>query len=396
LEFNKKNVRAIMILIIFTVLLYMLATHLNYVIDAIVYIINVSKAVIAGLCMAFVMNVILNPVENVWFKFMKNSNKRFVRKMLRPVSIIVTFLVIIGFLSVVLLVIVPEISDTVTTLVTSIPRYLKEAVNWVEKTLASFNVATDFLPELTIDWDNVVSTITAYLADGSSNIINTATNITSSVVGGIFNAIFSFILAIYVLAQKEKLSAFLKRFMRAFLNKKLASRIVKVLTISNEMFTNFIRYQCLDALILGVLCFIGMSIFRFPYALVISVIVTLTALIPVVGAITGEIIGTLIIFTVSPLKGLLFLAFLLILQQLETSIIYPKVVGQSVGLPPVIVLSAVLIGGNIGGVFGALVATPISAVAYVLLKYSIAKRIKKKEEKEQLAAAKESGTPANQ
>lgn len=387
MEFNKKNVRAIMILITFTVLLWMIVTHLSYVFIGIRYIISASKAVIAGLCMAFVMNVIMKPVESTWLKFMDKSKRPFVKKLRRPLSIAITLIVIIGFLSIVLLVIIPEISDTVMTLVVNIPTYFNKAVVWVENTLESFNLATDFLPEMSIDWDNVIAKLTSYLADGSSVIINTATTITSSVVGGIFNAIFSFILAIYVIAQKEKISAFFKRFMRAFMNKKIAYGIVKVLTISNEMFTNFIRYQCLEALILGTLCFIGMSIFRFPYALVISVVVTLTALIPVVGAITGEVIGTLIIFTVSPLKGILFLAFLLALQQIETSFIYPKVVGQSVGLPAVIVLSTVLIGGNVGGVFGALVATPTSAVAYVLLKYVIAKRIHKKEQKEIAAAS---------
>lgn len=379
MEFNKKNVKAIIILITFTMLLWILGTHLQAVFNVFKYIYKICRPIITGLCIAFVLNVLLYPIENVWFKFIKNNKRPFVRKLTRPVGIVVTLLVIIAVLSLFILFIIPGISETVANLIVNIPTYISKAYAWFEQTLESFNLAADFLPNVKIDWDKFFDTINNYLSDGgSTDIINTATTITSSVFGGIVNALLSFVLAIYILAQKEKISKFAKSFMQAFLREKTAKRVTEICTIASKRFSNFIRYQCLEALILGTLCFILMLIFKFPYALLISVIVAVTALVPVVGPVVGTALGTLIIFTVSPIRGILFLVMLLVLQQIETAFIYPRVVGHSVGLPGVIVLSAVLIGGNIGGVLGSLISTPVAAVMYVLTRELIDKRIETK------------------
>ena len=187
--------------------------------------------------------------------------------------------------------------------------------------------------------------------------------------------VFSVIIAVYILAQKERIGRFVRRCASAFLPRRVAGRVEGICSMAAETFSNFIGGQLADSSILGLLCFIGMSIFRFPYANVISVVIGVTSLVPLVGAFVGIVIGALLILTLDPIKALLFVVFVLCLQQVEGNLIYPKVVGKAVGLPGVIVLSAVLVGGNIAGVLGGLCAVPISAVLYNLLREAVDARL---------------------
>jgi len=190
----------------------------------------------------------------------------------------------------------------------------------------------------------------------------------------VMNVVFSFVIAIYFLAQKERICSFTSRLCRAFLSEEFCGRLFHVTEISNRVFSSFIRGQCMEAVIFGVLCYIGMLIFRFPYAGIISIVIGCTALIPIIGALIGEAFGAILILTVNPWQALLFLIFVLVLQQLEGSLIYPKVVGDSVGLPGILVFSAVIIGGNIGGLVYALISVPVCAVLYILLREAMENR----------------------
>ena len=201
-----------------------------------------------------------------------------------------------------------------------------------------------------------------------NKIFDGAVGITASVFTGVFNTVFSFVISVYVLAQKERIGAFVKRVVDAFIPEKATKVIYHVASRTQESFSRFIGGQLIEAVILGVLCFIGMLIFRIPNALIISVLISVMSLVPVVGATIGVVVGFLLIVITDPLKAVFFVIFFLILQQLEGNLIYPKVVGKAVGLPGVLVVSAVLVGGNIGGVLGTLIAVPTCAVLYVLLK----------------------------
>ena len=319
--------------------------------------------------------------EDKIFFFMKRSKRRFIRKLLRPVSLILTFAVFFGIITVLIAVVWPDLEETVISLSSKLPAYFNELKAWAIEALKGFHVDTEWLEEFTVDWKTISGTVQSFFdSDSTSAILGTAGSIAGSVAGGVMNLIFSIVIAIYFLAQKERICAFSARMFRAFLPTKVCDTLFHVANISNSVFSNFIRGQCTEAVIFGFLCYVGMLIFRFPYAGIISIVVGCTALVPIVGALIGEIFGTILILTVNPLQALLFLVFVLVLQQLEGSLIYPKVVGTSVGLPGILVFSAVIIGGNIGGIVYSLISVPICAVLYTLLREAMEKRAARKTE----------------
>jgi predicted PurR-regulated permease PerM len=218
--------------------------------------------------------------------------------------------------------------------------------------------------------------ITNIVASKSVAVMGNALNITTTFAGKLVSGILSFIIAIYVLAYKEKLGAIARRTTIAFLPEGIAETVLDVAQLSYTTFYNFITGQLTEAVILGSLCYIGMLIFRFPYSAAIGMLVGITSLIPIVGAFIGTIIGAFLIIMVSPLKALLFVVFLLVLQQIEGNLIYPKVVGKSVGLPDILVIIAVLIGGRIGGISAVLMSVPVCSILYSLFKTQLEQKDK--------------------
>ena len=345
---------------------------------AISKIYSVFSPVIAALCIAFVLNVLLTALETKIFSFLDNAKKKFVKKLKRPICLVLTYLIALGIISLLILVIIPDIIDTITYLAEKLPSFVVSARDWAENLLQKFNLAQEGLPEIKIDWSAVAKTITDWLSGYSGKIVGDAVGITTSVFSGFFDTIFSFVISVYVLAQKERIGRFVKHLINAFIPEKATKVIYHISSRTHESFSRFIGGQLTESLILGTLCFIGMLIFGMPNALVISVLICVTSLVPVVGALVGVIIGFLLIVISSPIKAVFFVLFIIILQQIEGNLIYPKVVGKAVGLPGIIVVSAVLVGGNIGGVLGALLAVPTSAVIFILLKEAIEIRQKKK------------------
>jgi len=377
-ELNRKNVRIILLIITFAIGLYTVVQNLGSVYAALSRIWSVLSTVITGFCIAFVLNVPMRFVERKVFRFMDRSKSRAVRMLRRAVSLVVTLLVAFGIVILLLIFILPQISKTVISLAESLPGYLNEAYLWVKNILASFNITSVGIPTLSIDWEKTLSAVSGYIAKGTSGLIGTATTVTASVVSTAAALIFSLAISIYGLAQKEKIGQFSKRMLDAFLPEKVNNQILRIVSLSDEVFSNFIAGQLLESCILGILCYLGMVIFRFPYPEVIAVIIGVTSLVPMVGAFIGEIVGAFLILFVSPIKALLFLVFILCLQQLEGSLIYPRVVGKSVGVPGVLVMCAVIVGGNISGVIGALLGVPVCAVLYVIVREAVESRLANK------------------
>ena len=203
-----------------------------------------------------------------------------------------------------------------------------------------------------------------------------------SFVGGIFDFIISMVFAIYILSSKEKLKTQFKNIIRAYLSEKNAKYILKICSLSKTTFYNFITGQCTEALVLGTLCFIGMLILRLPYAITISVLIAVTALIPIIGAFIGIIIGAILILSIDPIKSAIFIVFLIVLQQIESNVIYPKVVGNSVGLPGMWVLVAVVVGGGFAGMLGLLLGLPTASILYIIFKEDVMNRLNKRKEEE--------------
>ena len=373
MEFNRKNVRTILLIIAFAVVLYTAAQNLASVYGAVKTVWNVFGVVITGLAMAFVLNVPLKLFEDRVFYGMSEDRRPLVRRLRRAVSLVCALVVSLGVIVILIAVVLPQLTQTVTEVAARLPEYISAVVNWINEFLAKFDVEIEALKEFTVDWEKVFKDLSTYLKEG--NVINTATDVGTAAASTVMNTFLGLVVAVYVLAQKERIGRFTRRCIDAFLPKRASSAISRVASMASETFSSFVAGQLADSCILGILCYICMLIFRFPYPEVISVVIGVTSLVPMVGSFIGEVIGALLILIVSPLKALLFVIMVLAIQQVDGAFIYPRIVGKSVGLPGVAVFCAVIVGGNIAGVLGAVMGVPVCAVLYALLKEAVASRL---------------------
>lgn len=373
MEFNRKNVRMILLIIAFAVVLYTAAQNLASVYGAVKTVWNVFGVVITGLAMAFVLNVPLKLFEDRVFYGMSEDRRPLVRRLRRAVSLVCALVVSLGVIVILIAVVLPQLTQTVTEVAARLPEYISAVVNWINEVLAKFDIEIEALKEFTVDWEKVFKDLSTYLKEG--NVINTATDVGTAAASTVMNTFLGLVVAVYVLAQKERIGRFARRCIDAFLPKRASSAISRVASMASETFSSFVAGQLADSCILGILCYICMLIFRFPYPEVISVVIGVTSLVPMVGSFIGEVIGALLILIVSPLKALLFVIMVLAIQQVDGAFIYPRVVGKSVGLPGVAVFCAVIVGGNIAGVLGAVMGVPVCAVLYALLKEAVASRL---------------------
>ncbi len=370
MDLSKKNIKKILGIITFTVILFTLSQNLSSVATFFKSALAVFASTIIGFCLAFILNIPMNVLENKVFKGIKNSKNKVANKMLRPLSLTSTVILTLGFIVLLMFIIIPQLHNSVLLIIERVPAYYQTFVTWVDDMVLRFglDISTEILHNPKFDI-NTITTMAEKLFtfDGASDILSTTMGVTSSVLSGVANVAVGFIVAIYILAEKEKIGNFTNRILKNVLPEKVYEKTLEIFSVASGSFANFITGQVTDAFILAVLCFIGMSIFRFPNAAVISVIIGITALIPVIGPLIGEFIGCFIIFMESPLKALLFLIFVLILQAIDNNFIYPKIVGKSVGLPGILVLLAVIIGGNLGGILGILLGVPIASAVYALV-----------------------------
>lgn len=373
MEFNRKNVRMILLIIAFAVVLYTAAQNLASVYGAVKTVWNVFGVVITGLAMAFVLNVPLKLFEDRVFYGMSEDRRPLVRRLRRAVSLVCALVVSLGVIVILIAVVLPQLTQTVTEVAARLPEYISAVVNWINEVLAKFDIEIEALKEFTVDWEKVFKDLSTYLKEG--NVINTATDVGTAAASTVMNTFLGLVVAVYVLAQKERIGRFARRCIDAFLPKRASSAISRVASMASETFSSFVAGQLADSCILGILCYICMRIFRFPYPEVISVVIGVTSLVPMVGSFIGEVIGALLILIVSPLKALLFVIMVLAIQQVDGAFIYPRIVGKSVGLPGVAVFCAVIVGGNIAGVLGAVMGVPVCAVLYALLKEAVASRL---------------------
>ncbi len=374
MQLESKTIKKILLLVFLSTLIVSAVFNVDYMLGYISKGVSFFSPIIAALCIAFVLNVLLRGLENRVFFFMDKSKFSFVRKLKRPICLVLTYILAIGLISLLVLVIIPDLIDTLISVVKKLPSFFKEIRNILVSIAANFGVEESKIPVIKFDFNSTVKTLQGILTKSSGTIVDGAANITTSVIGGVYDAFFSLVISVYILAQKERIGRFLKKVIDTFIPKPRAQKIYHVATRASESFSRFIGGQLIEAFILGSLCYIGMLIFRFPNAAIISVLIGVASLIPIVGAISGVAIGAFLIVITNPVKALFFVLFILILQQFEGNVIYPKVVGKAVGLPSVVVISAVVVGGNIGGILGVLLSVPLSALGFTLLKEAIEKR----------------------
>lgn len=370
----EKNKKTIIELIIFTVVIIFAFVNIEALWSFITYIIKIFMPFIIGVMIAFVLNVLLNVVENKLFKKLNEKNGKVWKKIKRPTSLITTFIIIIALIAFILGLLIPQLQNTATIFTENFDSYKKESIKILDK----IGIDDKDIKVLNKNIEKIKGEVTSYVGDNKQEIVQTTFGVASSVVGTITSLVLGIVFAIYILLKKEDLARQSRKVLKAYLPEKKEKRIREIANLSNKTFGNFISGQCLEALIIGVLCFIGMFILQIPYASTISVLVGFTALIPVFGAFIGTVIGAFLILMADPTKAIIFIIFILILQQLEGNLIYPKVVGKSVGLPGIWVMVAVTVGASIAGVLGMLLSVPICSVLYSILKTDVNNRIDQK------------------
>ena len=353
------------------ILPYLGIQHIDVVASAVSWVAGLIFPLILGFFFALILNVPLRFFETrIW----KKTHNPILQKLRRPVSFIISLVVILAVIVGVVLLVIPELINAIKVISQSVMGLIHDLSTMDEATLAELPFGNALL---SIDWDEILNSLQAWLKNQSGNIMNTAFGTIGSIAGGVFNFFMAFIFAIHVLFGKEKLKKQATRLIHAWLPKGFGSWFIHAASVANTNFRNFVFGQTLEAVILGSLCMIGMLILRLPYAPMIGALVGVTAFIPIVGAWIGAIVGAFMIFTVDPIKAVIFVIFLLILQQVEGNIIYPRVMGSRVNLPGIWILAVVTIAGGIAGPVGMLLSVPIASTIYVLVREATQKREQK-------------------
>lgn len=375
---EKKVLRNGMILLVFAAVLVLVLMRFDQVWGAVLTVVGTVAPVFYGIVLAYILNVFVHFFEDVAFKPLRNVKSKLWKKVRRPLAVALAYLLVALVLVSIIAFIIPGLIESMgilaDTVQQTVPGYVTSAMDWLNE-FAQENDLTfiqDFLRNF--NWSNVLSSASAVLRDFLSSLVGVTINVAS----GVFAAVMGFIFSVYMLMGKEKLLRGVKSTLLAFLPRPTAQKIGQIATLTNRMFFNFIRGQLLECVILGSLCYVGMSILQLDYALLISSVVTLGALIPILGAYIGAAVGVLILLLVHPIDALIFLIFLLILQQVEGNMIYPRVVGSSIGLPPLWTLFAVVFWGGVLGIPGILFGTPATAVIYQLLRTSVRSRLRQR------------------
>ena len=365
-KIDKGMLRRIILALFLLVLFGWALVNLKSVLHFLGKITSLLAPFLIGGGIAFLINVVMRPMEHYWKKLWRNTKSTLPLKLTRPVCLVLSTLFTLGILFAVVFMMIPGLRQSIEGFIGNIPMYVEEVGRWwgnIVQFAERYNIV---LPEYAVDTEALVEKIASLINDRGSGIITVTWGATTSLLSGVVNVLLAFVFAMYLLAQKEAVCTHLKRLVTTVLPRQKAQRVLYIAKLSNQTFTNFISGQTIEAVIIGVLCFIGMLIFKMPYAGVVSVIVGATALVPVFGAWLGGGFGAFLILLTEPVKALWFIVFIVVLQQLEGNLIYPKVVGKSVGLPGILVLMAVTIGGGAFGVLGMLLCVPVCAVLYSL------------------------------
>lgn len=372
---DKKNIITYVSIITLTIIIYLLLSNLSKVMDILLKVIGVLSPIIVGFVIAYIFNIPMKAIEERILSKTKLSNK-----LKRPVALIITIFVLISLFIGIFSFAIPQLADSIDILVKNIPSYVEIVQKFVDTTLSQYNISSEITDKIVQSWNGMLQSLTNIVL----GLVESLYGFVYGLFSGIVSTLLSSILAIYMLLSKEKISLVLKKVLFAFTPTKVTNGIIKVLEIMNKSFENFLRGQILEALIIGVLSFVGMTIFRFEYALLISVIVGITNMIPMFGPYIGGIPSFLILFMVSPSQALWFILFVIVLQQIEGNIIYPRVVGSSMGLSGFWVLVAVIIGNNLFGMLGIIIGIPIFSTIYTLTREITNNKLEKKGIEEKL------------
>ena len=376
MDLSKMSIKKIRELIVFTALLVVALWKFDVVLGVLKTIWDIIFPFVLGGAIAFLTNVPMSFLEKKIFENVKKKNK-IVRKLKRPISLILTIVLVVGVIALVMFGVIPQLTRTMGTLVTSINDFIPQMQSWIGEFFHNNQEIMNLVDQIEFDPDQAIKWGISLLGNGAGNMMNTTMSAVGSIVSGVATFFIAFSFACYILFQKEKLHIQIRKVFFAFLPRQKADTFLKVCSLTYRTFANFIAGQCLEAVILGSMFVVTLSILRMPYALLIGILIAFTALIPIFGAFIGCAVGSFLIFMVNPQQAILFVIVFLVLQQIEGNLIYPHVVGESVGLPSIWVLAAVTIGGNLMGIVGMLVFIPLLSVIYTIFREFVYLRLRK-------------------
>lgn len=374
MEFSREKLKQIRRLMVLAAVLVLAVIYSGELLMGIAFVYGITKPFLYGAAVAFVLNIPMRVFEE---KLLKRWRGKLAGKLKRPLSMMLSLVSVVIVVAIVLSTVVPQVASTAAEVGRKIPGFVEEAIAWLDDATENYPVFAEQvqkLQKIEINWTALLDNVVNFLKNGMVDMLTSTVSVASSIISGMFNMFISFIFALYILSQKEKLGSQGRRVLSAFLPEKAAGKILEILSLLHKNFSSFITGQCVEAVILGLMFVIAMSVFGMPYALMVGVLIAFTALIPVVGAFIGCVVGAFLIMIENPLQALWFLVLFQVLQQIEGNLIYPKVVGNSVGLPSIWVLMAVSLGGSLFGVVGMLVFIPLTSTGYALLRESVNSR----------------------
>lgn len=379
MQLDKETIRKLRGLILFTLVTLVGLLRFDMVLGAVRFVLHILFPFLLGGAIAFVLSVPMGRIEKRCFGSMKPNSK--LKKSAAPLSLVLTLIFVLALLGLVVVVVLPELGSTIATLGKTLPEKVPLLLKQVELLFANNPDLIQYIEEIesNLNWEEIINQLVNFFRFGANTMLDSTISVAKGIVSGIGTFFISFVFACYILLQQEALGRQARKLLFAYLKKKRAEEILRICALTHRTFTNFLTGQCLEAVILGVMFFLAMTILRFPFAVLVGVLIAFTALIPIFGAFVGCAVGTFLILTVNPPQALAFIVLFLILQQIEGNLIYPKVVGGSIGLPAIWVLAAVSLGGSLFGVVGMLVFIPIVSVLYTLLKENVHDRLKKKQ-----------------
>lgn len=377
MDLNRENMRKIKELIVFTLVILIGLWKYNLIVDFLGFILNIIFPFLLGGAIAFILNVPMSFLEDKIFGNTKEEGKP-LQKLARPCSLTFTILCVIGIIALVMFVVIPQLGSTFVGLGKTIQDFTPGAMAWMEEMFHNNKEVMALLESLNVDWDKILDGVAAFFKNGAGSVLDTTMSAAKSIISSVTTFFIAFVFSCYILLQKEKLRVQVQKIFYAYLPKRIVEKILDICSLTYRTFSSFLTGQCVEALILGLMFFVTMGILRLPYALLVGVLIAFTALIPIFGAFIGCIVGAFLILMVNPVQAFTFVVMFLVLQQIEGNLIYPKVVGNSVGLPSIWVLAAVSIGGSLMGVVGMLVFIPLVSVVYILFRGDVYKRLEKK------------------
>ena len=378
MELNRDTIRKIRGLIVFTALVIVCLWKHEMVFDILGFVFGILFPFILGGAIAFVLNVPMSFIERHLFPEERREKSKGMKKLARPVSMLVVLFAVIAVVGLVMFVVLPQLASTFAGLGKSIQAFIPQVQEWADQLFHNNDEIMNWVNSLEFDWNEIMNAGIDFFRNGAGSVLNSTLTAARSIVSGLTTFFISFVFAVYILLQKEKLSVQAKKVLFAFARKGRAEATLEVLSLTYNTFSSFLTGQCVEAVIFGSMFVVTMTILKLPYALLVGILIAFTALIPIFGAFIGCGVGAFLIFMVDPVKALIFIVMFLVLQQIEGNLIYPHVVGSSVGLPSIWVLAAVTLGGNLLGIVGMLIFIPLVSVVYALFREIVYLKLKQR------------------